>query len=533
MLGPTLVVPPSPDRPAVQLLPPSRTVAMRSWLLLVASTGARVVLISAATLLLWSAIPAVWGWIPTTISSDSMAPRVRTGDVVVAMPVTASSARIGQVLLVDDPDHPNRLRFHRFIGVQPNGDFVLQGDANPAPDSTPVEQEAVRGVGFLRIPYVGFPGLWLRNGQVLALIVTGIAVVVLLVLARLTARPRRSTIDSTPGGDAGSGLVPDETTDTATPVDTSNNSTAPDTSARVAPPRIHLTAKVDRPRIRATLLPFVAALVLSGLAVGTASAGAAFNSTTANPSSTLQAGSPYDCYPTPAPPDNPYLYYRFTESGSSAVDASSNPTPQTGTLQGTAPNTRAAGSCPPGVNPALGLDGISGFLSAAATITAITAPPQFSVEIWFKTTTTRGGKLIGFGSSRAASSGSYDRHVYMLNSGQLVFGVYDGAQKTITSPVAINDGAWHHVVALLGSTGNVGMQLYVDGQLVASDRKVTTAQSYSGFWRYGYDNLNGWVNTAPGTAAASFYFAGTIDDAAVYNTVLSPAQITSHFNAGR
>lgn len=75
MFRPTSVAPLSSDQPKVQLSPPSRVVAIRSWLLLVASTGARIVLISAVALLLWSAVPAVWGWIPTTISSDSMAPR--------------------------------------------------------------------------------------------------------------------------------------------------------------------------------------------------------------------------------------------------------------------------------------------------------------------------------------------------------------------------------------------------------------------------------------------------------------------------
>ena len=49
-------------------------------------------------------------------------------------------------------------------------------------------------------------------------------------------------------------------------------------------------------------------------------------------------------------------------------------------------------------------------------------PTVYSEELWFKTTTTTGGKLIGFGSAATGNSGSYDRHVYMLNNGQLSFG---------------------------------------------------------------------------------------------------------------
>ena len=58
------------------------------------------------------------------------------------------------------------------------------------------------------------------------------------------------------------------------------------------------------------------------------------------------------------------------------------------------------------------------------------------------------------------SSNSYDRHVYMQDDGQLVFGTYTGQLNTITSPASYNDGQWHHVVAT--QSGN-GMKLYVDG----------------------------------------------------------------------
>ena len=50
------------------------------------------------------------------------------------------------------------------------------------------------------------------------------------------------------------------------------------------------------------------------------------------------------------------------------------------------------------------------------------SPPRsrFAEEAWFKTTTTSGGKIIGFGNSSTGDSSSYDRHVYMTNAGSLV-----------------------------------------------------------------------------------------------------------------
>ena len=58
-----------------------------------------------------------------------------------------------------------------------------------------------------------------------------------------------------------------------------------------------------------------------------------------------------------------------------------------------------------------------------------------------------GGKLIGFGNNQTGSSTNYDRHIYMMNDGQLVFGVWNNQTETIETPNVYNDGAWHYVVA--------------------------------------------------------------------------------------
>lgn len=162
----------------------------------------------------------------------------------------------------------------------------------------------------------------------------------------------------------------------------------------------------------------------------------------------------------------------------------------------------------------------SGIVSSSRT----SASTAFSVELWFQTTTNRGGKLVGFGSSQTGSSGSYDRHVYMQNDGRLTFGVYPGATRTITSGSAYNDGSWHHMVATQGSDGIV---LYVDGAEVARDGSVRSAQDYQGHWRIGGDNLGGWP-ASPG----SVYFSGALDESAVYGSALSAAQVAQHYATG-
>ncbi|GAB4082652.1 PKD domain-containing protein [Modestobacter muralis] len=155
----------------------------------------------------------------------------------------------------------------------------------------------------------------------------------------------------------------------------------------------------------------------------------------------------------------------------------------------------------------------------AATTTKAYGPQTFSVEAWVNTTTKAGGKIIGWGTSATGTSGNYDRHVYMDTSGRLLFGTYTGATDSVTSPRAYNDGRWHHVVATLGAAGQ---QLYVDGALVASRADATTAEPNYGYWRIGGDSS--W--------SGSPWFAGKIDEVAVYPTALTAAQVAGHHRAG-
>lgn len=155
---------------------------------------------------------------------------------------------------------------------------------------------------------------------------------------------------------------------------------------------------------------------------------------------------------------------------------------------------------------------------AQTNTTATASVNTFSLEIWFRTTTTTGGKLMGWGNARTGTSSTYDRHLYMTNDGKIVFGVYPSAVKTITSPQAYNDGTWHQAVATLSSAG---MVLYIDGTKVAADTSTTTAEGGNGWWRVGYDNLSGWTSVP-----TTNYWTGSLAWAAVYSgTALTAAQV--------
>jgi hypothetical protein len=185
---------------------------------------------------------------------------------------------------------------------------------------------------------------------------------------------------------------------------------------------------------------------------------------------------------------------------------------------------------------ATAFNGVSGIVTSTA---QVASPQKFSIEAWFKTTTNTGGKLVGFGNQQTGASSNYDRHIYMMNDGQLVFGVQTGQLSSIESPHVYNDGKWHYVVATFDSAASSkNMALYVDGRLIAT---ATTGPSltYSGYWRVGGDNLNGWnldpwgSNSQGTTEPNSYYFRGSIGDVAVYPRALSAAQVSAHYAANR
>lgn len=194
-----------------------------------------------------------------------------------------------------------------------------------------------------------------------------------------------------------------------------------------------------------------------------------------------------------------------------------------GTYQGSmlSSATPANAGCPRDTGGAYLLNGSTSYVS---TPTQIANPTTFSVEIWFKSTVPS-GKLIGFGNAQTGSSGNYDRHLYFSTTGQIIFGVYSGVYHTITSPAAYTDGNWHQAVASLSAAG---MILYMDGRQVAADPTTTTAQNYSGYWRIGYDNINGWPTTG-----TNYYFTGNLRFAAVYTIALTASQVATDYNAGK
>ncbi|MGA1811985.1 LamG-like jellyroll fold domain-containing protein [Frondihabitans sp. 4ASC-45] len=448
-----------------------------AWTRLLAAVIARTTLLSLLCLMLWAAVPALFGWLPTSVMSGSMAPRILTGDVVVAMPLEADDIAVGQVLLADDPDHADRLRLHRLVEKSDRG-LITRGDANPGDDSTATAPSSVLGVGVLRVPLVGWPAVWLATGAVIPLLVSGAAVASLLAVGRLDAPLRQGLRRA----DEARSLV---------------------TSAS----RLRRAASARGVGLSVVAIGTVACLITI------LGAGAAWSTTTTTHASAETKRFP--CLDKVA--DAPFFWLGYNEVAGTVAENSAQQI-GAGTIQGSA--TRVAGSCGDS-SPYLQLDGQTAYVSGHG---VTSAPQVFTIETWF-TTTENGGRLIGFSSQATGASTARDRHIYIDQTGHVTFGLWNYGAYTVTSPRSYTDGHWHLATAMMSSAG---MALYVDGVLVGTN-KNKQAEATKGYWRIGYDEIGSYYPGAP----ANSFFEGGLDNTALYLKALTAQQVATHYAAGR
>ncbi|MCX5073286.1 DNRLRE domain-containing protein [Streptomyces sp. NBC_00513] len=247
------------------------------------------------------------------------------------------------------------------------------------------------------------------------------------------------------------------------------------------------------------------------------------NTSALSATSSVTIPSSVQSYPDKVRSDGANLYWRYDDAVSPYV-ADSSASGNTSGIQVNAPALRQTPGAVAGTGTAMGFNGTS---QQVYSDHRQSVGSSYTIETWFKTNSSRGGKLIGFGNNTTSNSGTYDKQLYITNTGRLIFGVYNGSNRTISTGLfdsSYNDNKWHHVV---GTQGPGGMTLYVDGQNKGTNN-ASTSTAYAGFWHVGGDNLAGWP-----TRPTSNFFAGQIDETAVYPTALTQAQVKAHFDLAK
>jgi signal peptidase len=126
-------------------------------------------------------VPFALGWHALVMRSDSMAPAVSRGDVlIVSSP--PPSARLGRgtvVVFAED----GRAIAHRIVDVDADG-FTTKGDANAVADTRMRTAGEIRGVGRVVVPFVGLPIVWWRERAFVNVMLFVAALVSLVELSR-------------------------------------------------------------------------------------------------------------------------------------------------------------------------------------------------------------------------------------------------------------------------------------------------------------------------------------------------------------
>jgi signal peptidase I len=132
-------------------------------------------------------------WTPLAVTSGSMEPAIRVGDVVLTSP-PEHPMEPGHVITFDDPARPGTLVTHRIVSVDADGRYRTQGDANPTPDSTLVTPDLVEGRGRILVPMAGLPLLWATGNPLLLIVFVAVTVAAAVVVAG----PRRRDLAEQP-----------------------------------------------------------------------------------------------------------------------------------------------------------------------------------------------------------------------------------------------------------------------------------------------------------------------------------------------
>lgn len=154
--------------------------------------------------------------------------------------------------------------------------------------------------------------------------------------------------------------------------------------------------------------------------------------------------------------------------------------------------------------------------------------PSVSVSAWVNTTYSHSGYNENW------SILDYDRseffNVYIHGNGQLAFSTNsdgNGGIHDMEAGPAINDGEWHHIVAVYDGNDKI---LYVDGIEVGRESGVHNGAGLgSNLTRFGY--------IGDGSEADSFdggrnnkYYNGQVDEVKLYEGVLSADEIAAEYN---
>jgi hypothetical protein len=132
-------------------------------------------------------------------------------------------------------------------------------------------------------------------------------------------------------------------------------------------------------------------------------------------------------------------------------------------------------------------------------------PEDFTLALWFKTGTIKGGLITGF-FDNPWDPAMMDCILYMSDNGKLHFWLGNGAANTeLESSGIYNDNTWHCV--MIQHNGIMTMEID-DGEEVIYSSSAVIKENFKGYWTFGGPAIPSGVASMP----SSMFFNGAFDD---------------------
>ncbi len=141
----------------------------------------------------------------------------------------------------------------------------------------------------------------------------------------------------------------------------------------------------------------------------------------------------------------------------------------------------------------------------------------FAMSVWVKTTSVAAGTIMGL--FNPAATNQFFR-ISMTATGTVSLTAQNTIARTVTSTATVNNGAWHHVVAVFSSA--TSRTLYIDGVNQGVNATSVTFTTLASTIAVGVSK----------TSAPSVFFSGQIDEPAFWNSDLLSANVTALYNSG-
>ena len=161
----------------------------------------------------------------------------------------------------------------------------------------------------------------------------------------------------------------------------------------------------------------------------------------------------------------------------------------------------------------------------------LTTRAERTVELWFRANTTTGRQVL------YEEGGSTNGMVIYLEGSALrarAWSASTGWANELDTTTSISAGQIYHVVVTLDTNASRNLVLYLNGSPVSSASKSDTNDWSTHSDDGGIAAQNGSSKYHDGTfgATGTNFFTGSIDDVAIYNSLLSASRVYAHWIAG-